>query len=150
MRKRIIAVIGAADCSAETVQLAESVGELLAKAGCIVVTGGLGGVMRGASRGAQSAGGLVVGILPGNRIQEANGYVDVPIATGVGDARNAMIANTAEAFVAVSGSFGTLSEMAYALKRKKRVVSLGGPAVEGDVILVDTPQDAVRQVLAKD
>lgn len=148
MTNRIIAVIGAADCDAATAALAEEVGRRLAEAGCTLVTGGMDGVMRAASRGARSAGGLVVGILPGSRVSEANAHVDVPIATGMGDARNAIIANTAEGFVALPGSFGTVSEMAFALKRKKRVVSLDGPVVEGDVIHTTTPEEAVRRVLA--
>lgn len=153
MAARTIAVIGAAACDERVADRARAVGRLLAEAGCVVVTGGLGGVMKAASRGAKEAGGLVVGIVPGPDPTSANGYVDVAIATGMGDARNAILANTAEAFVAVAGSWGTLSEIAFALKRGKRVVALEvqAPGLAGtgqDVIQAEGPEEAVRLVLA--
>ncbi len=121
---RIVAVLGAGECDAEVAERARRVGHGLAAAGCAVLTGGLGGVMEAASRGAAEAGGLVVGVLPGARPEDANPHVGIAIATGMGDARNAVIANTAECFVAIAGSHGTLSEIAFALKRGKRVVGL--------------------------
>jgi uncharacterized protein (TIGR00725 family) len=111
------------------------------------VTGGLGGVMRAASRGAHEAGGRVIGILPGSCPEDANEFVEVAIATGVGEARNVIIANTADAFIAVSGGWGTLSEMAFALKQGKRVVSLGAPSIEGDVVHAAEPEEAVEAAL---
>ena len=147
MRARVIAVIGQGSAAPETDRQACEVGRLLAEAGCVVVTGGLGGVMAAASLGAHQAGGLVVGVLPGGSSEDANPYVGIAIATGMGDARNAILANTADAFVAVGGGHGTLSEIAFALKRGKRVVSLGSWDVDPAVVTVSTPEEAVRQVL---
>ena len=141
---RVVAVIGAGECNAETAEAAREIGVLLAAAGCIVATGGLGGVMEAASRGARESGGTVLGILPGSSIEERNGHVTVAVATGMGDARNAILANTAEAFVAVGGSHGTLSEIAFALKRQKRVVSLGSWEVDPAVLRANSPAEAVR------
>ncbi len=140
-------MIGAGECDAETAERARAVGRGLAEAGCTVVTGGLGGVMEAASRGAAEAGGLVVGILPSSRTEDANPWVRVPVATGLGDARNAVLADTADAFVAVAGSWGTLSEIAFALKRGKRVVGLGTWELELPLVRAATPAEAVRLVL---
>jgi len=143
----VVAVIGAGACDAETTAWAEEVGRLLAERGCTVVNGGLGGVMEAASRGAAAAGGLVIGILPGPAREAANAWVTVAIATGMGDARNAILANTADAFVAVGGEYGTLSEIAFALKRGKRVVALGSWDVDPAVVRAGTPAEAVARVL---
>ncbi len=147
MRLRVIAVIGQGEASPQSDRAAQEVGRLLAEAGCVIVTGGLGGVMEAASRGAREAGGLVVGVLPGARPEEANPHVAVAIASGMGDARNAILANTAEAFVAVGGAHGTLSEIAFALKRGKRVVSLGSWDVDPAIVKAGSPEEAVRLVL---
>ena len=147
-RPRVIAVIGAGSCDAETGARAYAVGRGLADAGCVVVTGGLGGVMEAASRGAREAGGLVVGIVPGGDSSSANEAVEVAIATGIGDARNAIIANTAEAFIAVAGEHGTLSEIAFALKRGKRVVSLGSWEVDPAILRAADPAEAVQLALS--
>jgi uncharacterized protein (TIGR00725 family) len=147
MRPRMLAVIGAGECDAATAELAREVGRRIAEAGCVVVTGGLGGVMEAASQGASDAGGLVVGILPGERASDANPYVSVAIASGMGDARNTILANSADGFVAVGGSYGTLSEIAFALKRAKRVVSLGSWDVDPAVVRAETPEEAVRLLL---
>ena len=113
-----------------------------------MVTGGLGGVMEAASRGAREAGALVIAVVPGKDPAEANAYVDLAVATGMGDARNAILANTASAFVAVAGGHGTLSEIAFALKRDKPVVSLGSWEVDPAVQVARDPEEAVRLVLA--
>ena len=144
----MVAVIGAGACDTATAARAEAVGRLLAEAGCAVVTGGLGGVMEAASRGAAAAGGTTVGILPGADGAEANPHVGVAVATGMGDARNAVIANTADAFVAVGGSYGTLSEIAFALRRGKRVVSLGSWDADPAILRAATPEEAVRLALS--
>ncbi len=149
MAQRIIAVIGQGDCDAATFEVAREVGALLAKRGCVVVTGGLGGVMEAASQGAAEAGGVVVGVLPGALPEERNAHVAIAIATGMGDARNAILANTAEAFIAVGGSYGTLSEIAFACKRKKPVISLGSWAVDPSIAHARTPEDAVRLALGE-
>lgn len=149
MARRVIAVIGAGECDEATRARAREVGRLLAEAGCVVITGGLGGVMEAASEGAASAGGLVVGVVPGDDPDHANRHVDVPIATGIGDARNAVLANTAHAFVAVGGAYGTLSEIAFALKRGKRVVSLGSWDLDPAIARAGSPREAVRLVLGE-
>ncbi len=145
----IIGVIGAGECDDTTMASAVEVGRGLAEAGCVVVTGGLGGVMEGASRGAKEAGGLVLAILPGDDSAAANPYVDLAVATNLGDGRNAVLANTADAFVAVSGGWGTLSEIAFALKRGKRVVSLDSWTPDLSIEVADNPADAVSLVLRK-
>ncbi|AEH45016.1 Conserved hypothetical protein CHP00730 [Thermodesulfatator indicus DSM 15286] len=142
--KRRIAIFGAGICDDEIYQLAYEVGRLLAPK-AIVYTGGLGGVMEAASKGALEAGGLTVGILPGNRAQDANPYVLVPIITSMGEARNMILVKTAEVAIAISGSYGTLSEIALALKAWKPVIGLKTwPNIEG-VTYVDTPEEAVAQ-----
>ena len=110
-----LAVIGSAGCSEEVAALAEAVGREIARAGAVLVCGGRGGVMEAACRGAKAERGTTVGILPGLDRREANPYVDIPIVTGLGEARNAVVVRTADAVVAVSGGFGTLSEIGLAL-----------------------------------
>lgn len=119
-----MAVIGASACSKEEAALAQEVGQRLAQAGAVVLTGGRGGVMEAACRGARQAGGLTIGILPGNDAREANPWVQLPIVTGLGEARNAVLMRTAQAVIAVGGEYGTLSEIAFALKFGKPVVGL--------------------------
>jgi uncharacterized protein (TIGR00725 family) len=125
---------------------AESVGRGLGARGVVLVCGGLGGVMEAACRGAKDAGGTTVGILPGLDRSDANEHVDVAIATGLGEARNALVVRAADAVIAVGGGYGTLSEIALALKAGKRVVGLGSWDVEG-VEAVDSPDAAVEAVL---
>ncbi len=145
--KRRIAVFGAGICEGEIYQLAYEVGRLLAPK-AIVLTGGLGGVMEAASRGAVEAGGLTVGILPGNRAEDANPYVQIPIVTDLGQARNVVLVRTAEAAIAISGGYGTLSEIALALKMWKPVVGLRTwPGIEG-VDYVQSPEEAVERLFA--
>ncbi|OGL63804.1 MAG: TIGR00725 family protein, partial [Candidatus Tectomicrobia bacterium RIFCSPLOWO2_12_FULL_69_37] len=110
--KTLIAVIGDSVPSAETAALAEEVGRRIAERGAVLVCGGLGGVMEAAARGAKSAGGLTLGILPGYDPASANPYIDLPICTGMGHARNVIIAATAGALIALEGAYGTLSEIA--------------------------------------
>lgn len=120
-----IAVIGAGRCSADVAAQAEAVGHELAKRGAVLICGGRGGVMEAACRGAKAAGGLTVGILPGTLRREANPYVDIPIVTGMGEARNVLVVQSAQAVIAVDGEYGTLSEIAHALKLGIPVVGLG-------------------------
>jgi uncharacterized protein (TIGR00725 family) len=145
---RVIAVIGAGESDDRTRAQAREVGRRLAEAGCVVINGGLGGVMEAASEGASAAGGTVVGVVPGADPAEANAHVSIAIATGMGDARNVILANTAEAFVAVGGAYGTLSEIAFALKRGKRVVSVGSWSVDPAIEQAADPADAVRRILS--
>ncbi|MBI5177717.1 MAG: TIGR00725 family protein [Nitrospinae bacterium] len=124
MRSRNIAVIGASSATAGEEALAEEAGRAIAAEGWALVCGGLGGVMSAASKGARSAGGLVIGILPGYRHDEGNPHLSVALPTGLGHARNAVIAASAEGVVAVGGEHGTLSEIALALKMGKPVAAL--------------------------
>ena len=119
-----MAVVGPGEASAEELATAEEVGRLLGERGAVVVCGGLGGVMEAACRGAKDAGGTTVGILPGYDRGAANRYVDVAIATGLGEARNALVVRAADVLIAVGGAYGTLSEIALALKTGKPVVGI--------------------------
>jgi hypothetical protein len=150
----LVAVIGASTCAPAESQAAEAVGRVLARGGATLVCGGRGGVMAAACRGARAAGGLTVGILPGDDPEAANPYVDVVIATGLGEARNAIVARTARAVVAIGGRYGTLSEMAFAIKRGVPVVGVGTwqlkmPGTEqlAPVVHVDDPIEAARRAL---
>jgi uncharacterized protein (TIGR00725 family) len=120
----MVAVATGGDADAEECALAEEVGRELARRGAVVVCGGLGGGMEAACRGAKEAGGTTVGILPGDRRLDANPYVDVALATGLGEARNALVVRAADAVIAVAGEFGTLSEIALALRTGTPVVGL--------------------------
>jgi uncharacterized protein (TIGR00725 family) len=147
IRKRTrIAVIGGSRPGRQALEAAFEVGRLIARAGAVVVCGGLGGVMEAASRGAREEGGLVVGILPGAAPVDANPWVDVPIATGLGYTRNALVVMNADAVVAIDGEYGTLSEIAYGKIHGKKVVGLGSWDVKG-VETAATPEDAVRMAL---
>lgn len=126
---------------------AEEVGRLLAEAGCTVVTGAGGEVMAAASRGAHHAGGQTIGIVPTERYEDANPWVDHVVVTGIGHARNLAVAASGHAVVAVGGSWGTLAEIAFARRLGRPVVILNGPAVE-DVPRAATPREAVDRVLA--
>jgi uncharacterized protein (TIGR00725 family) len=123
------------------------VGRLLAEHGAVLVCGGLGGAMEAACRGAKQAGGTTVGLLPGESRSDANRFVDVAIPTGLGEARNALVVRSADVVVAVGGGYGTLSEIALALKIGKRVVGLGTWEIDG-VVVVDGPEAAVAEALS--
>lgn len=131
-----VAVIGDGDPSGpdahRVLEWAEEIGQLLARAGATVVTGGLGGVMRAASRGAVSAGGMTIGILPGSDAREANEYVRLSIPTGLGVMRNLVVVTAADAVVAVGGRHGTLSEIGLALRMGRHVVALSSWRVESE------------------
>ena len=119
-----VAVVGPGECDAATAALAEEVGRELAARGAIVVCGGTGGAMEAACRGAKAAGGTTVGLLPGTDRGSANAFVDVAIPTGLGEARNVLVVRAADVVVAVRGEFGTLSEIAFALRIGTPVVGL--------------------------
>jgi uncharacterized protein (TIGR00725 family) len=140
--KKIIAVIGGRRIEKALLAEAEEVGRLIAKSGAVLVCGGLGGVMEAASKGAQSEGGLTVGILPQDNSDRANQYIDIPVTTGLGIGRNVIIARTADALVAVGGEYGTLSEIAFALQLKKPVVGIKTWDIKG-VISSENALDAV-------
>lgn len=146
----IIAVIGGSDPAPQALEQAEAVGRELAERGHTVICGGLGGVMEAACRGAREAGGRTLGVLPGADAAAANAYVEFPIVTNMGVARNAIIVLTAAAAIAIDGSYGTLSEIAIALNLGRPVVGLGtwrisaGDGVEDERIL--RADDAVQAV----
>ena len=123
-KKKIIAVIGGGQPSSEEASLAEEVGWELARHGAALVCGGLGGVMEAACRGASSAGGVTIGILPGDNPEAANPYVQIPIVTGMGYARNVSVVKSAQAVIAIGGNYGTLSEIAHALQSDIPVIGL--------------------------
>jgi len=149
----VIAVVGpgALHADPDVLRNAERVGELLAQAGHDVVTGGLDGVMEAASRGAKNAGGKVLALLPGSDRTDANPYADIVIPTGVGQARNVLVVRAADAVIAVGGSWGTLSEVAIAMRLAKPVVWLRGWQVKGaeeEVPTAASPEQAVAWVVA--
>jgi uncharacterized protein (TIGR00725 family) len=144
--QKVVAVIGGRRVRAALLREAEEAGRLLARAGALVVTGGLSGVMEAACRGVREGGGLAVGILPQDHKGKANPYVDVAVATGMGFARNAVIARTADAVLAVGGQYGTLSEIAFALQLGKPVVGIGTWSIEGIVPASDA-REAVHMLL---
>jgi uncharacterized protein (TIGR00725 family) len=128
---------------------AEEVGRLLAERGCTVVTGGMGEVMAAASRGAKAAGGTTIGILPSERRDDANEWVDHVVVTGIGHARNLAVVASGDAVIAVGGSWGTLAEIAFASRLGRRVVILEpGQAVEG-IPRASSPEEAVELALAR-
>ncbi len=139
----IISVIGAGSCDNNTYVIAEDLGKLVAQRGAILITGGLGGVMEGVSKGACESGGTVIGILPGFSKEDANPYVTIPITTGLSHARNVIIVRSADAVIAVTGEYGTLSEIAIALKLGKPVIGIDTwKNIEG-VVKADNAEDAV-------
>jgi uncharacterized protein (TIGR00725 family) len=119
-----IAVVGGGECDAGCEQAAEEVGRRVAEAGGVLVCGGLGGVMEAACRGAAEAGGVTVGLLGGDSRSDANCHVSIALATGLGEVRNALVARSADAVIAIGGEYGTLSEIAFALKLDKPVIGL--------------------------
>jgi uncharacterized protein (TIGR00725 family) len=147
VRATQISVIGS---GSEREVEAEQVGRLLAERGCTVVTGGCGEVMAAAARGAKQAGGKTIGILPGELPSEANDWIDYAVATGTGHARNLAVAASGDAVIAVGGSWGTLSEIAFARRLGRPTVVLeGGVAVEGEGILrATTAEEAVELALS--
>ena len=145
MRPRIVGVIGASELPIELYHAAELIGREVAARQAVLLTGGLTGAMEAASKGAKAAGGLTIGILPGYSPQDANPYIDLPIVTGLSEARNLIIVRTAEVLIAVGGGPGTLSEIAFALKLHKPIISLDSWQIAGDIIRVRTPQEAVAR-----
>jgi uncharacterized protein (TIGR00725 family) len=148
-----IAIAGAGDAAPWELAAAEEAGAAVAEAGCGLVCGGLGGVMEAACRGARSRGGLTVGLLPGTDRDAANGWVVAALPTGLGEARNALVVRAADAVVAIGGGWGTLSEIALALKAGIPVVGVGtwepvrGGTPVGGVVEADDPRAAVAEAL---
>ena len=142
-----VAVVGAGDdVDPDLLAAAEAVGAALARRGAVVVTGGLGGVMEAAARGARGAGALTLGILPGADRLAANEHVAVAVATGMGELRNGLVVRSADAVIAVGGGHGTLSEIALALKAGKRVAGIATWPIAG-VLLAASTAEAVALAL---
>lgn len=149
---RYISLIGPSSAAPEVLKIAESAGACIAQMGAILVTGGRGGAMEAASRGAQQAGGLTVGLLPGSSRSEGNPFLTVAIPTGIGEMRNALVVRSADGVLAVGGGFGTLSELALALKLGKPVVGVGtwSPSLAGTATQIPeatTAEEAVDLLL---
>lgn len=152
-RELYVAVVGPSAATPAEHALGERVGRLIAERGAVLVCGGLGGLMEAAAGGCAAAGGTSIGILPTTDRSEANPYLTVAVATGMGEARNAIVVRTADVVIAVHGEFGTLSEIALALKMGKPVVGIGtwelgkdGEPVDAIVRAADA-KDAVSQAL---
>ena len=152
-KKKIIAVIGGGQPSLEEARLAEEVGRELARQGATLVCGGLGGVMEAACRGAHSEGGVTIGILSGDSAKTANPYVQIPIVTGMGYARNVIVVKSAQAVIAIGGSYGTLSEIAHALQNDIPVIGLNTWSLsknnqpDNSIIPAQNPTEAVAKAL---
>lgn len=152
-RKLIIAVIGAREPSPEETGLAEEVGREIARQDATLICGGLGGVMEAACRGAVGEGGITIGVLPGDDPVTANPHVKIPIATGMGYARNVVVVRSAKAVIAIGGRYGTLSEIAYALAANTPVIGLNTWSISRDgkqddsIIYVQSPSEAVKKAL---
>jgi uncharacterized protein (TIGR00725 family) len=151
-----IAVIGSgAECTHDELATAEALGREIARRGAVLVCGGLGGVMEAACRGAMAEGGMTVGILPGDDIRAANPFVQIAVATGAGPARNLAVVNSARAIIAIGGKYGTLSEIAFALKVGHPVVGLNTWSLarktgvnEELLIIADGVLDALDKAIA--
>jgi uncharacterized protein (TIGR00725 family) len=151
--QRYVAVVGGGDCSPEETLTAEQVGVLLARNGAVLVCGGLSGVMEAACRGARGEGGLTVGILPGNDRAAGNPFLSVAIASGLGELRNGLVVRASDALIAVGGEFGTLSEIALALKIGKPVVGIDtwelskSGVVAREILRASSAKEAVQLAL---
>jgi hypothetical protein len=156
MRRTIIGVMGAASGDAGLYEVAYQVGQWIARRGAVLLCGGRGGVMEAAAQGAKAEGGLTIGIMPGSDERESppNPFIDIPIFTGMSDARNAINVRSSDAVIALWGGYGTLSEIALALKIGKPVVLLNSwkfeidpPLSPAPVHIASNPQDAVNLAL---
>jgi uncharacterized protein (TIGR00725 family) len=140
----VIGVIGAGEVTEDEYTAAFETGREIALRKFTLVCGGMGGVMEAACRGAKSEGGLTVGIIPGESGKEANPYVDIPIVTGMGHGRNIIVVRSSDAIIAIGGSFGTLSEIAFALRLGIPVVGIKTWDVSSDIKKADDPREAVE------
>ena len=143
-----IAVIGGHSCSKEIAKIAEEVGKGIAQMGATLICGGLSGVMEASCKGAKSAGGKTIGILPGHEKSQANPYVDIPIATGLGYMRNNLVVKNADMVIAIDGKEGTLSEIAFALQMNKPIAGIDTWSIPG-VVQVKDAQEAIAFIKSK-
>ncbi len=146
-----VSVIGGHDASSEVEQLAQNVGKIIAKMGCVLVSGGLEGTMKAASKGAKEENGLTIGLLPGTDKQDANEYIDIALPTSIGFARNVMVACSADIVVALPGSHGTRSEISYALVYKRPVIDLGNWNIDGMITIagVEELESTIEGILSQ-
>lgn len=142
-----IGVIGAASCNKDVEQVAEEVGREIARKGAILICGGLGGVMEASARGAKAEGGITLGILPGFDPSDANPFIDIKIVTGLSHARNVLVVRSSDTLVAISGGYGTLSEIAIALKLNKPVVGLETWNISPSVVQAGNAKEAVKKAV---
>jgi uncharacterized protein (TIGR00725 family) len=140
-----VAVVGPGDASPAETEAAEQIGRAVAQRGHLLVCGGLGGVMAAAARGAASAGGTTIGLLPGTRREAAHEWIEIAIPTGLGELRNGLVVRAADAVIAIGGAYGTLSEIALALKAGVPVIGLQTWAIEG-IEAVDSPERALQAI----
>lgn len=143
----VIGVIGDARADNSRKATAERVGRLVAEKKCVLLCGGMGGVMEAACRGARSVGGTTVGVLPGPDSSSANEFVDIAVVTGMGEARNVIVAKSSHCVIAVGGSFGTLSEISFALKSAIPIVGLDTWDVSEQIVRCETPEEAVSKAV---
>ena len=153
-KKRFVAIIGGSQCTSQEAKLAKEVGRELAKRGAILICGGLGGIMEAACKGASLEGGVTIGILPGGNRQAANPYVQIPIVTNLGEARNVVIVKSAQAVIAIGGGYGTLSEIGHALRNGLPIVGLNtwrlsrNDQPDNAIIPAQNPNEAVDIALS--
>ncbi|MBE0664305.1 MAG: TIGR00725 family protein [Candidatus Aminicenantes bacterium] len=145
--KKRIGLIGGSSPAVRHLQIAETMGQLIAENGFLLVNGGLKGVMEASARGAKAHGGWVIGILPGKSTQETNRFTDIAIPTGLGYLRNALAVLNSDVLVAINGAYGTLSEIAYTQVYGKKVFGIETWDIPG-VIAVESPQAAMQQIIA--
>jgi len=142
--RKIIAVIGGSEPDEKSLEIAEEIGSLIAQRGAVLITGGMGGVMNAASKGAKSANGLVIGILPSGNKTNANPYIDIPIVTGMSEARNIIIARTCDCAVAINGKYGTLSEIAYCLMFNVPVIGINTWDIDAPIKKASSAAQAMK------
>ena len=146
-QKITISVIGGHELSTKVEQLSHKIGIIVAKVDAILVCGGLSGAMEEAAKGAKSAGGTTIGLLPGRDKRDANPYIDIALPTSIGFARNAMVACSADIIIALPGSHGTNSEICYGLVYGRPVIDLGNWNIKG-MIKVKNLKEAEKKIRA--
>jgi len=147
-KKIVVGVIGTSEPDAALSKIAEGVGREVARQGCVLICGGLGGVMEYAAKGAKKEDGLTIGILPTETKSSANPYIDIAIATGMGEARNIILVKSSDVLIAVGQGLGTLSEISFALKLKKPIIGIKTWNISEQILVVDNPVKAVKEALS--
>ncbi len=150
-QKITISVIGGSSIGAKVEELAEGVGRMIAELDCVLVCGGLGGAMEAVAKGAKKAGGLTIGILPGKDKENANPYIDIALPTTIGYSRNVIVAASGDIVIALPGSYGTNSEICYALIYGRPVIDLGNWNIEGmiDVKTLEQAEEKLKRLIKK-